>query len=75
MHNESSLLLLSSGCPGLGPSEASRGPLGAFLAAEYGRLFAAPPGRTSSLCCGRSTWTCGFAGGKGAAIEECPALP
>ena len=37
--------------------------------------LAAPPGRSSSLRCGRSTWTCGCAGGKGAAIEECQGLP
>ena len=47
----------------------------AFLAAEYGRRLAAPPGRSSSLRCGRSTWTRGFAGGMVAAIEECPAPP
>jgi hypothetical protein len=46
----------------------------AFLAAEYGRRLAAPPGRSSSLRCGRSTWTCGVAGGRVAAIEEWPAL-
>src|SRR6516165_4981939 len=47
----------------------------AFLAAEYGRCLAAPPGRSSSLRCGRSTWTCGVADGRVAAIEEWPALP
>jgi len=46
-----------------------------FLVAECGRRLAAPPGRSSSLLCGRSTWTCGFAGGGMAAIEERPALP
>jgi hypothetical protein len=51
------------------------GPTGAFLVAENGRRLAAPPGRSSSLRRGRSTWRCGFAGGKVAAIEECPALP
>jgi hypothetical protein len=48
---------------------------GAFLVAECGRRLAAPPGRSSSLRCGRSTWTCGFAVGGMAAIEEgqpCP---
>lgn len=47
----------------------------AFLAAEYCRRLAAPPGRSSSLRCGRSTWTCGFADGGMAAIEERPAVP
>ena len=47
----------------------------AFLAAEYGRRLAAPPGCSSSLRCGRSAWTRGFAGGMVAAIEECPAPP
>src|SRR6202035_1091295 len=47
----------------------------AFLAAECGRRLAAPPGRSSSLRCGRSTWTRGGAGGRLAAIEEWPALP
>src|SRR5690348_574687 len=47
----------------------------AVLAAEYGRRLAAPPGRSSSLRCGRSTWTCGVAGGRVATIEEWPALP
>jgi hypothetical protein len=36
----------------------------ALLAAECGRRLAAPPGRSSSLRCGRSTWTCGCAGGR-----------
>jgi hypothetical protein len=61
------------GVGGLG--RRARGSHRAFLAAEYGRRLAAPPGRSSSLRCGRSTWTCGFADGKVAAIEECPALP
>src|SRR5512142_950938 len=47
----------------------------AFPAAEYGRRLAAPPGRSSSLGCGRSIWTCGFAGGLVAAIGERAALP
>ena len=47
----------------------------AFLAAECGRRLAAPPGRSSSLRCGRSTWTCGVAGGSVAATGEWPALP
>ena len=34
-----------------------------------------PPGRSSSLRSGRSTWTCGFAGGRVAATGECPVLP
>src|SRR5262245_8832256 len=51
-----------------------RGP-GAFPAAEYGRRLAAPPGRSSSLRCGRSAWTCGLAGGGVAAAGECLALP
>jgi hypothetical protein len=79
VHNESSLQLLSSG--GLGFLLRSwlqrrvRDSAGAFLAAECGRRLAAPSGRSSSLRCGRSTWTCSFAGGWVAAIEECPALP
>jgi hypothetical protein len=49
---------------------------GAFLAAECGRRLAAPPGRSSSLRCGRSTWTRGFAGGDGtAAAGERPGVP
>jgi hypothetical protein len=47
----------------------------AFLVAECGRRLAAPPGRLSSLRCGRSTWTCGVAGGRVAAVEEWLALP
>src|SRR3984885_8162951 len=47
----------------------------AFLAAECGRRLAVPPGRSSSLRCGRSTWTCGFADGGVAAIAECPGVP
>ena len=47
----------------------------AFLAAECGRRLAAPPGRSSSLRCGRSTWTCGVADGRVAAIGEWPTLP
>ena len=47
----------------------------AFLVAKYGRRLAAPPGRSSSLRCGRSTWTCGVTDGRLAAIEEWPALP
>jgi hypothetical protein len=42
----------------------------AFLAAECGRRLAAPPGRSSSLRCGRSTWIFGVAGGSVAAIED-----
>jgi hypothetical protein len=34
-----------------------------------------PPGRSSSLRSGRSTWTCGSAGGRVAATGECPVLP
>src|SRR5690348_4615747 len=49
--------------------------LPAFLVVEFGRRLAAPPGRTSSLRCGRSTWICCFAGGDVAAIEERPAVP
>src|SRR5689334_15569381 len=49
--------------------------LRAFPAAEYDRRLAAPPGRSSSLRCGRSTWTCGVAGDEVAATGECPALP
>ena len=37
--------------------------------------LAAPAGRSSSLRCGRSTWTCGCAGGGMAAIEESLSLP
>ena len=37
--------------------------------------LAAPPGRSSSLRCGRTTGRCGFAGGGMAAIEECLGLP
>ena len=44
-------------------------------AGEDGRRLGAPPGRSSSLRCGRSTWTCGLAGGRVAAAGECPALP
>jgi hypothetical protein len=29
-----------------------------------------PPGLSSSLRCGRSTWTCGFAGGEVAALTD-----
>jgi hypothetical protein len=47
----------------------------AFLAAERGRRLAAPPGRSSSLHCGRCTWTCGCAVGTVAATGEWPALP
>src|SRR6266508_4120053 len=47
----------------------------AFPAAECGRRLAAPPGRSSWLRCGRSTWTCGVAGGRVAAAGERPALP
>jgi hypothetical protein len=47
----------------------------AFLVAECGRRIAAPPGRSSSLRCGRSTWTCGFTAGGMAAAGECPAAP
>src|SRR6516165_12148634 len=54
---------------------AGGGGLLAFPAAECGSRLAAPPGRSSSLRCGRSTWTCGVAGGEVAAIGECPALP
>jgi hypothetical protein len=46
----------------------------AFLAAGCGRRLASPPGRSSSLRCGRSTWTCGVAGGV-AATGEWPAVP
>src|SRR5215831_7283668 len=45
-----------------------------FPAAECGRCLAAPPGRSSSLRCGRSTWRCGVAGGGVAATGERPAL-
>jgi hypothetical protein len=34
-----------------------------------------PAGRSSSLRSGRSTWACGFAGGRVAATGECPVLP
>ena len=37
--------------------------------------FAAPPGRSSSLRCGRSSWTSGVAGGMEAAIKRWPVLP
>jgi hypothetical protein len=47
----------------------------AFLVAEYGRRLAVPPGRSSSLRCGRSTWTCGVTDGRLAAVEEWPTLP
>ena len=47
----------------------------AFPAAGCGRRLAAGPGRSSSLRCGRSTWACGFAGGRGAATGERPSLP
>src|SRR5260370_4377750 len=47
---------------------------GAFLVADCGRRLAAPPGRSSSLRCGRSPWTRGFAGGRMAAIAEWPPL-
>jgi hypothetical protein len=42
---------------------------------DSGRRLAVPPGRSSSLRCGRSTWTPGVADGMAAAIEEWPALP
>jgi hypothetical protein len=42
---------------------------------KYGRRLGAPPGRSSSLRCGRSTWICGLAGGRVAAAGECLALP
>ncbi len=49
--------------------------LRAFLAAECDRRLASRPGRSSSLRCGRSTWTRDFAaGGDWAAIEERPGV-
>src|SRR5439155_9396379 len=38
-------------------------PTGAFLAAGCGRRLAVPPGRSSALRSGRSTWACRFADG------------
>ena len=99
--NESSLLLLSSGCRGfsvkswlqervLARVRVSSPRLRDLGVLDRERVLASPepssrpstavaslppPGRSSSLRSGYSTWTCGFAGGRVAATGECPVLP
>jgi hypothetical protein len=43
-----------------------------LLAGKVSPLLASGPGRTSSLRCGRSTWTCAFVNGSTGLYEEAP---
>jgi hypothetical protein len=48
--------------------------IGAFLAGKVSPLLASGPGRTSSLRCGRSSWTCALVNGRTGLCEEAPGL-